>query len=155
MPEIKIIDKPKLKSLLRNVTELSFTGIMWGLWLYLFLPLLNLVLWLLGIRYFYIEVIEKAGYKELINLLGRLGWIILVVFLILRLWGYYNYRRFGKRDKRKSLPSNNADKEMAEYFQIPLDLVLDLQLSKEVVWPIQQDLKQDVANWMDKKRLTD
>lgn len=154
MPEIKIIDKPKLKSLLRNVTELSFTGIMWGLWLYLFLPLLNLVLWLLGIRYFYIEVIENAGYKELINLLSRLGWIILVVFLIMRLWGYYNYRRFGKRDKRKSLPSN-VDKEMAEYFQIPLEQVLDLQLSKEVVWPIQQDLKQDVVNWMDKKRLTD
>jgi len=154
MPEIKIIDKPKLKSFLRDVTEMSFTSIMWGLWLYLFLPLLNFVLWLLGIRYFYIEVIEKAGYKELINLLGKVGWLILVVFLILRLWGYYNYRRFGKRDKRKSLPSN-ADKEMAEYFQIPLDLVLDLQLSKEVVWPIQQDLKQDVVNWMDKKRLTD
>jgi len=54
MPEIKIIDKPKLKTFLRTITELTFTSVMWGFWIYLFLPLVNVVLWLFGIRYFYI-----------------------------------------------------------------------------------------------------
>jgi biofilm PGA synthesis protein PgaD len=140
MPEIEIIDKPKLKSFLRKITEMSFTSLMWGFWLYLFLPLLNLVLWLMGIRYFYIEVIELTGYKGLINLLFKIGWVILSVFLILRLWGYYNYWRFGKRERRKSLPSGTFEK-LAEYFQVPLEQIQDIQSRKEVVWPIQHDLK--------------
>jgi len=140
MPEIEIIDKPKLKSFLRKITEMSFTSLMWGFWLYLFLPLLNLVLWLMGIRYFYIEVIELTGYNGLINLLFKIGWVILSVFLILRLWGYYNYWRFGKRERRKSLPSGTFEK-LAEYFQVPLEQIQDIQSRKEVVWPIQHDLK--------------
>lgn len=140
MPEIEIIDKPKLKSFLRKIAELSFTSLMWGVWLYLFLPLLNLILWLMGIRYFYIEVIELAGYKGLMNLLLKTGWVILGVFLILRLWGYYNYWRFGKKERRKSLPTGTSEK-MAEYFQVSPEQIQDIQSSKEVVWPIRYNLK--------------
>ncbi|HLA00847.1 MAG TPA: poly-beta-1,6-N-acetyl-D-glucosamine biosynthesis protein PgaD [Thermodesulfovibrionales bacterium] len=140
MPEIEIIDKPKLKSFLRKTTELSFTSLMWGLWFYLFLPLLNLVLWVLGIQYFYIEVFELAGYKGLINLLLKAGWVILGVFLILRFWGYYNYWRFGKRERRKSFPSETLEKTV-EYFQVSPEQIQDLQSSKEIVWPLQHELK--------------
>jgi biofilm PGA synthesis protein PgaD len=140
MPEIEIIDKPKLKSFLRKIAELGFTSLMWGLWFYLFLPLLNLVLWVLGIRYFYIEVFELAGYKGLINLLLKAGWVILIVFLILRFWGFYNYWRFGKRERRKSLPSETFEK-MSEYFQIPPEQIQHIQSSKEVVWPLQREIK--------------
>ncbi|PIP12730.1 MAG: poly-beta-1,6-N-acetyl-D-glucosamine biosynthesis protein PgaD [bacterium (Candidatus Stahlbacteria) CG23_combo_of_CG06-09_8_20_14_all_40_9] len=147
MSEIEIIDKPKLKSFIRNLTEMSFTVIIWGFWLYLFLPLLTFVLWLLGIRYFYTEVIEAAGYRELINLWGKVGWSILGIFLILRLWGYYNYWRFGKRERRKRFSSNTYHK-LAEYFQIPLEQLPTLQSSKEVVWPMKDNPEKDVAKWI-------
>jgi len=135
MSEIEIIDKPKLKSFLRKITELGFTSLMWGLWFYLFLPLLNLVLWVLGIRYFYVELFELAGYKGLINILLKAGWVILIVFLILRSWGVYNYRRFGKRERRKGLPPETLEKT-AEYFQISPEQIQHIQSSKEVVWPL-------------------
>ena len=151
MSEIEIIDKPNLKNLLRNITELSFTSIMWAVWLYLFLPLLNILIWFLGIRYFYVEVIKLAGYRELLNLLFKAGWVILAVFLILRLWGYYNYRRFGRRERRKSLPPDGREK-MVAYFQVPLEKIEDIQSSKELVWPIQHDLKQDVESWLALKK---
>jgi biofilm PGA synthesis protein PgaD len=147
MSEIEIIDKPNLKNFLRNITELSFTSLMWGFWLYLFLPLLNILIWLLGIRYFYVEVIKLAGYKELLNLLVKTGWVILAVFLVLRLWGYYNYRRFAKRERRKNLPPDEREK-MVVYFQIPLEKIQDIQSSKELVWPIQHGLKQDIESWL-------
>jgi biofilm PGA synthesis protein PgaD len=147
MPEIEIIDKPKLKNFFRNITEMSFTSIMWGLWLYLFLPLLSISLWLLGVRYFYIEVIEKVGYKELINLWGKVGWGILGVFLVLRLWGYYNYWRFGKKDRRRSL-SPTTYETLSEHFHVSRERLSELQSNKEVVLPIQDDLKKDVAEWI-------
>jgi poly-beta-1,6-N-acetyl-D-glucosamine biosynthesis protein PgaD len=61
MPEIEIKDLPGIKSFLRNTAELSFTGFVWGIWIYMFLPILNIIMWFLGFSFFYIEVIEKSG----------------------------------------------------------------------------------------------
>ena len=138
MPEIKIIDNPKLKSFIRNIGEWSFTTLMWGLWIYLFLPLLNVILWLLGFHLFYVKVIERGGYIHLLNLLGKMGWAVLLVFGILRLWGYYNYVRFGRKNRRKSVSPTTAV-QLSGFFHLPPDQVLELQSKKEVVWPMEAD----------------
>jgi biofilm PGA synthesis protein PgaD len=135
MPEIEIIDNTKLKSFLRNVSEWSFTTLVWALWLYLFLPLLNIILWLLGIRFFYVEVIEKAGYLQLLNLFTKMGWSILVVFIVLRFWGYYNYFRFGKKDRRKFVSSTTVE-QLSGVFNLPPEKIIELQSKKEVTWPL-------------------
>lgn len=144
MPEIEIKDNPKLKSFLRKVTELSFTSVIWGMWIYLFLPILNITLWVLGVRYFHIEVIEEVGYLELLDLLNKLGWTVLVLFVAFRSWGYYNYWRFGRRNRRKTV-SPTVVEELAGYFQIPLEQVEQLRSKKEVVWG---DLNRDVGDWL-------
>ncbi len=105
---------------------------MWGVWVYLFMPLVNIVLWFLGIRYFYIEVIEKVGYKELIGLLNNMGWIVLILFVIMRVWGYYNYVRYGKKDRRKGNPPLTVV-QIADYFQITVEEFKTLQSKKEIV----------------------
>lgn len=145
MPEIEIRDNPKLKSFLRNVGEWSFTTLMWALWLYLFLPLLNVILWFLGVRFFYVEVFEKAGYVQLLNLLNKIGWGILAVFAILRFWGYYNYIRFGRKERRKSTSSTTVG-QLSESFNLPPEKILELQSQKEVVWPPQHNLNQGAAD---------
>lgn len=145
MPEIEIRDNPKLKSFLRNVGEWSFTTLMWALWLYLFLPLLNVILWFLGVRFFYVEVFEKAGYLQLLNLLNKIGWGILAVFAILRFWGYYNYLRFGRKDRRKSTSSTTVG-QLSESFNLPPEKILELQSQKEVVWSPQHNLNQGAAD---------
>jgi len=135
MPEIKIVNNTKLKSFLRNVSEWSFTTLVWALWLYLFLPLLNIILWLLGIHFFYVEVLEKAGYLQLLNLFYKMGWSILVVFAVLRLWGYYNYRRFGKKDRRKFVSATTVE-QLSGHFNLPPGQIIELQSKKEVIWPL-------------------
>ena len=135
MPEIKIIHNAKLKSFPRNVSEWSFTMLVWALWLYLFLPLFNIILWLLGIHLFYEEVIEKAGYLQLLSLFTKMGWSILVVFAVLRLWGYYNYLRFGKKDRRKFVSSTTVE-QLSGHFNLPPEQIIELQSKKEVTWPL-------------------
>ncbi len=143
MAEIRIKDNPDLKGILRNITEMSFTTMMWAFYAYLLLPVLNIILWLLGIRYFYIEIIENVGYKELLNLFNKMGWTILIVFGIMRSWGYYNYQRFGKRNRRKAMPYNNIE-QISRHFKIPKEMILELQLKKEVVWSIQHNPAEEV-----------
>jgi len=133
MPEIEIRDNPKLRGFFRNITELTFTGFVWGLWAYLLLPLVNIVMWIVGLRYIEISVIEQLGYKEMIELVSKMGWIVLVVFLIFRLWGLYNYKVFGKRSRRKS-SSPVTIEQLAVHFQIPAEQVEYMQSQKEIVW---------------------
>ncbi len=122
---------------------------MWAFWLYLLLPLLNIVLWFLGIRYFYMEVLEKAGYRQLLGLLGKMGWAFIIVFAILRSWGYYNSRRFGKKDRRKDVSSATAER-LSEFSHLSPEQIVTLQTTKEVIWPPQQDTDDDVSVWLAK-----
>ncbi len=133
MSGIQIIDNPGLKGFLRTLTEWTFTTFMWALWIYLFLPLLNMVLWLLGIHYFYLELIEKAGYLHLLFLLRDTGISLVVILVLLRAWGYYNYVRFGRRNRRKTVSKTTVD-ELAGFFQLPTDVIIELQGAREVIW---------------------
>jgi poly-beta-1,6-N-acetyl-D-glucosamine biosynthesis protein PgaD len=133
MPEIEIRDNPKLRSLFRNITELTFTGFVWGLWAYLLLPIVNIAMWIIGLRFIEVSVIEQLGYKEMTDLISKMGWIVLTVFLTLRLWGFYNYKRFGKKSRRMSSPPVTIE-QLAEHFNIPAEQVKYMQLQKEIVW---------------------
>jgi poly-beta-1,6-N-acetyl-D-glucosamine biosynthesis protein PgaD len=134
MPEIEIRDNPKLRSFFRNITEMTFTSFVWGIWLYLLLPVVNIIMWILGFKFIMISVIDQVGYIEFIDLMSRMGWIVLTVFLVLRLWGYYNYVRFGKRNRRKESPPVTIE-QLAEYYRIPVHKIKTMQSQKEVVWP--------------------
>ena len=142
MTDIKIIDNPSLKGFFRNIGEWTVTVFMWGIWVYFFLPILNIVLWLLGVRYFYSEVIAPGAYSELLILLSRVGWIILVVFIILRFWGYYNYLRFGKLNRRK-FPAPTTAADLSRFCRIPAERILSFQSQKEVFWPSHNKPGQD------------
>jgi len=155
MPEIEIIDNPKLKSFLRTVTEAGFTTLMWGGWIYLFLPLLNIILWYFGIRLFYLEVVQTAGYKEFFVLLGRVGWSILIIFAILRLWGFYNLRRFGKRNRRTQHPADQENAKMAAYFHLTPSQCDRIRSSREAVWPVIMEPELDVQEMLSTKQNPD
>jgi biofilm PGA synthesis protein PgaD len=152
---MQVPKKSEQKNLLRKVTELSVTALIWGFWVYLFLPLLSVILWFLGIKIFTVAVIEHTGYLEFLVLVKTLGWYILTLFLILRLWGYYNYWRFGKKNRRKSsAPDGAATQELADYFRMQVSAVQELRSLKEVVWPLRENPGEDVVSWLSRSRDT-
>lgn len=114
MKEIKIIERPDLKSGLRNITEGSITTVMWAAWIYLLMPLINVILWILGVRIFYVELVEKSGFAKIIAMIYNMGWIVVVVFVSLWLWGYYNLKRYGKMQRRKELRPRQDEKILKE-----------------------------------------
>jgi len=135
MPQIEIRDNPGLRSFLRSITEMTFTTFVWAIWVYLFLPVINIILWIFGFRFINFAVIEQVGYKELVGLLVKMGWAVLIVFLVFHLWGYYNYRRFGRKSRRKASASVTLE-ELAAHYRIPADKIKRLQEQKEIEWPI-------------------
>ncbi len=121
---IELIDNPSLKTRLQTMTEWTFTSFFWITWVYLLFPLLNLLLWFLVGYTLYEKLI--SGYDEFILLLKHIGLITLVIFIGLRLWGYYNYRVFGRRNRRRQ--ASQADpNHIAEHFGITIDELEALQ----------------------------
>lgn len=148
---MEIIDKPEKKSFLRKVAEAGFTVFMWGIWSYLLLPVLNILLWLIGIRIFYVELIDGAVYPEILDLLRKAGWSVLTIFVILRSWGIYNYRKFGKLKRRTSVGSDSGEQQLSEHFHISGEMIRDLQRQKEVRWPVYSDSEETLSDWLSSK----
>jgi biofilm PGA synthesis protein PgaD len=132
MPEIIIEDKPELRGAARTTVEWVFTTLMWALWLYLFLPMVTVVLWAAGLHYLYHTVIEPAVLTQVIEMSIRLVVFVLLVFIALRGWGYYNYYAFGRLNRRKqSAAITPAD--LARHFGLSEHRLRMLQNEKEIV----------------------
>ena len=102
MPQTQPIeDHPELRGFLRNSVEWSFTLAMWLLWIYFFLPLISLVLWGFGLVNVYQNLFRWDVLPQLHEVLKMVGVLVVVIFIVLRGWGYYNYYVFGRRNRRK------------------------------------------------------
>ncbi|RJP81417.1 MAG: poly-beta-1,6-N-acetyl-D-glucosamine biosynthesis protein PgaD [Desulfobacteraceae bacterium] len=150
---IRIIDNPGLRSVLRNIGELTFTSAMWALWVYLFFPIINIILWVLGIGNFYEKVIEHSDYLRLLELVRNCGGTVVGIFLVLWLWGFYNYHRFGKRNRRLD-NQPVAPEKMAEFFDVPVDQVIAMSREKQIKWSSLYIPKQDRVRISHKKRFS-
>ncbi|MFQ5328642.1 MAG: poly-beta-1,6-N-acetyl-D-glucosamine biosynthesis protein PgaD [Thermodesulfobacteriota bacterium] len=140
MPDIYIVDKPELKSKGRKLSEMSVTTFIWVLWLWLLLPIINIILWTVGIQTFYRTLIVETGYLDFFSLIRRMGLTVVLVFVIMRAWGYYNYWRFGKRNKnkRRNLPPATPGM-ISEIFRLSPGDIVKIQESKEVTFSFNED----------------
>jgi poly-beta-1,6-N-acetyl-D-glucosamine biosynthesis protein PgaD len=148
---IEIIDNPGFRSILRNIGELTFTSAMWVLWVYLFFPIINILLWLLGVGTFYEKVIAHSDYLRLLDLVRNCGGAVVGIFLVLWFWGFYNYRRFGKRNRRTG-GKPVAPEKMAEFFDVPPEQVAAMQQEKQIVWSSLYIPKKDIPDNGQKKK---
>ena len=120
----KIIDRPELKSPLRHLVEGSITFALWAIWLYWILPLLTLFLWLLGFKIFYQELVAKAGFAELLELLRNGGIAILIIIILKFAWIYYNYfLMFKRKGERRKQVRISPDKVIAQFFKVDPEIL--------------------------------
>jgi len=152
MSDIEIIDKPEAKSTWQHISDMSLTSLMWAGWLYLFLPVVNMLMWVLGLSYFYSELTEETSYIQMQHLFETTGWTIIIAFLILRLWGLWNYFHFGRpsRNRRhQALQPISIDK-ISEHYKLPPKELVAIQNLKEIVWPMNKSMDpvEDVAQWI-------
>ena len=99
-----IIDRPHWQTRGQKVMFGSLTLVFWALWIYLWMPILGFIGWLLGVRLAYDQMVVKGGYVGLMHLMGIYALIILALGATLLLWAYYNYFRFRGQERRRPRP---------------------------------------------------
>lgn len=104
------LQSPQQKTL-NGVLTVAF----WAFWFYLWLPLLALLAWTLGMEQAYKYMIVLGGYHDVIRLLAIYSLIIVLLGGALVVWAAYNIHRFSGVEHRTGSPAVTP-KEIARDF---------------------------------------
>lgn len=96
-----IIERPDLQSWPLVLGSRLVTGAMWGLYVYLWLPLLTLLGWALGIDSAYEQMVKLGGYQIVLGLWLFFAAVILIMGGLLLGWARVNFYRFRGPDRRQ------------------------------------------------------
>jgi poly-beta-1,6-N-acetyl-D-glucosamine biosynthesis protein PgaD len=95
--ERPIISHPERQSWQQRITSRTLSGMAWGIWLILWMPVISTLLWVFGTRVTYIYIIRAPDETSLLL-------IFLIMFIcnmIVSGWSSYNYIRYSKRTRRR------------------------------------------------------
>jgi biofilm PGA synthesis protein PgaD len=95
-----IIERADLQTPRQRTLYGVLTLVFWAFWLYLWMPVLALLAWALGLQQAYKYMIVLGGYHEVIRVIGMYSLTILLLGGGLLLWAGYNIFRFGGVENR-------------------------------------------------------
>lgn len=100
-PAALIICRPNLQHPVQRLASRMLATLAWSLWLYLWMPLVTLAGWALGLSAFHDTMVVQGGLQDLATFLYRIGPITAMLCAALVLWAVYNVMRFRGRERRR------------------------------------------------------
>ena len=126
-----LIERSDLQTPRQRTLYGALTLAFWAFWIYLWVPVIALLAWALGVQQAYKYMVVLGGYHDVINLLGLYSLIILLLGGGLVVWATYNIVRFrGVEARTAALPVT------------PLEIARDFNQNAE-----------SVARWQREQRL--
>ena len=117
MSEIIYIDAPEALTRRQRTVGALITAFMWAAYGYLWLPLVSLLAWGLGIELAYAAVVKVGGASALRTALFWYGVMLVDVMLTVALWSLINKWRFAGHNRRTA-HEHVPDAELADYFGV-------------------------------------
>ena len=125
------IDAPELLSGRERVRDTVFTALMWGIYLYLWVPLVSLFAWVLGFEFAYDVMVRAGGATDLGKIIVFYAVVVAVIFLTVTAWSLGNRWKYGGLHRRHATnPLGTA--QMARYFGIDEETVERLRSAPAV-----------------------
>jgi biofilm PGA synthesis protein PgaD len=118
---------------LQRAAEITITTLFWLAWLYLIMPLVSLLLWMLGVELFVEVMITRGGYQALLEELVNYGLVILGMLTVTLLWVNWNLRRYGRHNKRTLQPQSVSIKELAAHSGLSRTEVSGMQTARQLL----------------------
>ncbi|XEQ96523.1 hypothetical protein SPX_13320 [Sporomusa paucivorans] len=140
-----VINQPILqKPIIRGLEVLASASI-WVVFLYFFQTFLSAVVWILGGRSLYAKLFSPDIIEGTENMLFLVFVFALAMFLVMLAWANWNYRRYGRLERRKPrppIPSNI----IASYYAIQEQMVFTAQDVKVArISPLDNGLNMEVV----------
>lgn len=113
------IDLPELLTRPQRTRDRVFTAIMWGVYLYLWAPIVTLLAWLLGFEFGYDIMIRQGEAQNLGGILKTYTIAVLLILAVVTIWSLGNLLRYGKLGRRHA-QKEVSKQEIAERFKVEL-----------------------------------
>jgi biofilm PGA synthesis protein PgaD len=105
-----LIERSDLQTAQQRTLYSLLTLAFWAFWFYLWLPVLALLAWSLGVQQAFKYMIVLGGYHDVLRLLGMYALIVLLLGGGLVMWAVYNIVRFRGVERRTDpLPVTPAE----------------------------------------------
>lgn len=129
-PQI-FIHAPGLRLPHRRAGDQLLTFLMWAIYAYLWLPLISLIAWFLGIDLFYQEMVVNGGFDAFVDLSAWYLLIIGLIMLTVGAWSLSNYLRFHDNERRRPQPAA-TDEEIQSWFGVDSEIHESLRASRRM-----------------------
>lgn len=97
-----LIVRPELQSSGQRTLYGALTLVFWAIWFYLWLPVIALLAWALGLQQAYKYMVVLDGYRQVVQSLGIYSLVILLLGGALVIWASYNIFRFRGVERRSA-----------------------------------------------------
>jgi biofilm PGA synthesis protein PgaD len=125
------IQAPELLTARERARDTVVTAAMWGLYLYLWVPLISLFAWVLGVELAYDIMIRAGGARDLGSILVAYGVIIGVIFVVVTAWSLINRVRY-RHQNRRHFGRSVSDTAIASFFGVDPALLPTLRRARRV-----------------------
>ncbi|HEY8102736.1 MAG TPA: poly-beta-1,6-N-acetyl-D-glucosamine biosynthesis protein PgaD [Burkholderiaceae bacterium] len=129
-----IFEKPSLSPLPQRVGWAFFTALFWIIWVYLWMPLITLITWALGLHA-YTGFFESNEFFQM-HQMGHLAILYTAVVCVmgssLLLWARIEFLRFHNVNRR-SIPVPVKVEELAKYASLPEETLRGWTNARRVV----------------------
>ena len=116
------IDAPMLQSSRERMRDTLVTGFMWILYVYLWLPLISLMAWVMGFEFAYDVMIRSGGAASMRTVLYWYAVAIVTILIVFGTWSLSNRWRYGAQNRRTALDPVSDESFMAYFGVSPEEL---------------------------------
>jgi len=118
---------------LQRAAEFTLTTLFWLAWLYLIMPLVSLLLWMVGVQLFVDEMITRGGLQALIEELLQYGLVVLGMLVATLLWVNWNLRHYGGHNKRTHQPQPVSLDEIVTDTGLSLAEIIEIRKTRSLL----------------------
>jgi biofilm PGA synthesis protein PgaD len=125
------IQAPELLTARARARDALVTAAMWGVYLYLWVPLISLFAWVLGFELAYDVMMRAGGARDLGAILVVYAVIIGVIFVVVTAWSLVNRVRY-RGQNRRQLGKSISDAAIAGFFGVDATKLPTLREARRV-----------------------
>lgn len=131
MRDVTYIDAREALTRRERTVDTLVTAIMWGAYVYLWLPLVSLAAWGLGVELAYDAMVRAGGAESLREALFWYVVLLVDVTLTVAVWSLANKWRFAGHNRRTA-HERVADEALAAYFGVSPEVLTDLRTTQRI-----------------------
>jgi biofilm PGA synthesis protein PgaD len=122
VPQNMHFEAPEALTPQERARDTLITAVLWGVYLYLWVPLVSLLAWALGFEFAYDVMVRAGGARDLLPILQEYAVVVSIILSAFTIWSVSNRLRF-KHLTRRSRRTPVSDQSLSEYFGVSIEQI--------------------------------